>query len=1274
MAISFSSSHNWSSHSASITAAFFLLVVGQAVHAGDWPMWRYNAERTATSPDQLPSNLQLRWTRQCTPREQTWDDPLNNDLMQFDKQFEPIVLGHRVIVGFNDSDKVVCWDLNTGDELWRFYTDGPVRLPPAGTSDRVFVTSDDGCIYCLDVSSGTLLWKHRGGPNSQKVLGNKRVISMWPARGGTVLRDGQVYYASSIWPFMGTFIYALDFDSGNVAWVNDHTAATYIKQPHSAPSFAGVAPQGSLAATEDYLLVPGGRSVPAAFDRETGELIHFHLNAGGKGNGGAFVMAFDDGYFVHTRERGVRKFDWKKGKKTTLQLNEPVLDGKLLVTSDSTNVRAIDSNADGTEQTVVWELPVDGGNDLIRAGDRIYAAGKDAITVIDVSKSQRAEVVEQLPASRVVRIVAGGDSLLAVTEDGAIQCYGAEETVEATEPKTFVTSPRERQQHADNYLRQFKSEHSAAFLAKQDATNGYAFIFDLQHESILNDILANSDLHVVAVTKNEELVSQLRRKYDELGLYGKRVAIHVGSPSEFRAPAYIARLVVLDDADELSAETLKVAFNSVRPYGGILALNSRDAESATSALREAKLANAKVSDGWPRDSANSKTSSRRGRTLIANLPYVQRVGALEGAAPWTHLYGDVGNTVKSNDRLVKAPLGLLWFGGNTHHDVLPRHSHAPGEQVVGGRLFVEGVNTLSARDVYTGRRLWKRDFQDLGTKQVYYDDTLANTPLSTKYNQVHIPGANARGTNFVATDEAVYLVKQDRCLVIDPRSGGTLRTLVLPKEVNPNGSATWTYVGVYEDKLIAGVDFAHGKEASALLKALSKATKHVSIGWSPKWFASRRVAILDSQSGELLWHRDAQHSFLHNGIVAGNGKVFLLDKLPQSVEDQASRRGNKKATDYRISAHDIETGHQAWDKSEDVFGTWLGYSAEHDTLVHAGAAAPDRSLDEAKAGLLALSGKTGTKLWENLGLKYSGPCILHNDWVIANSRSYSKTSGVVSILDGSPVTRKNPLTGAQEPWAYKRAYGCNTAVACENLLTFRSGAAGFYDLSTKCGVANLGGFRSGCTSNLIAADGVLNAPDFTRTCSCGYQNQTSLALVHMPDVEVWTVNPFELGEVATNVANVGINFGAAGTRRANDGTVWMEYPPVASEKFPIKVSVQGENVVYRRRHSSTQSGELSWVKASHLRNAQSITIDLGKQQANDCFDVRLYFSQPVADDAVAVQGKTAGKYSAHVQVFESVTLSSGKLKVDIRNRSEETQPQLAGIELRRVPQSATKVE
>ena len=132
----------------------------------------------------------------------------------------------------------------------------------------------------------------------------------------------------------------------------------------------------------------------------------------------------------------------------------------------------------------------------------------------------------------------------------------------------------------------------------------------------------------------------------------------------------------------------------------------------------------------------------------------------------------------------------------------------------------------------------------------------------------------------------------------------------------------------------------------------------------------------------------------------------------------------------------------------------------------------------------------------------------------------------------------NPLTGELQPWSITRAYGCNNIIASEHLLTFRSGAAGYYDLDSMSGTANLGGFKSGCTSNLVVANGVLNAPDYTRTCSCAYQNQTSLALVHMSDMEMWTVNhAATLLKAGQKVGQVGVNFGAPGDRRRQWGAL-----------------------------------------------------------------------------------------------------------------------------------------
>jgi hypothetical protein len=232
-------------------------------------------------------------------------------------------------------------------------------------------------------------------------------------------------------------------------------------------------------------------------------------------------------------------------------------------------------------------------------------------------------------------------------------------------------------------------------------------------------------------------------------------------------------------------------------------------------------------------------------------------------------------------------------------------------------------------------------------------------------------------------------------------------------------------------------------------------------------------------------------------------------------------------------------------------------------------------------------------VWEKPDLTYAGPCILHGDTIITNTTSYRESRGAFSLLDGSPITVADPVTGQSVPWRFYRAYGCNTAVASEHLLTFRSGAAGFYDLINHGGTGNFGGFKSGCTSNLIVADGVLNAPDYTRTCTCGYQNQTSLALVPMPENEIWTYNLHGRQSAdSLEIERIGVNFGAPGDRLAADGTLWVNHPADEGLSPPLDLELEGDPEWFCD-HSSRVSGEgLPWVAASGVAGVRKLTVRL----------------------------------------------------------------------------------
>jgi outer membrane protein assembly factor BamB len=1338
---------------------------------GDWPMWRYDAARSAVTPEEMPETLHLQWVRELGRPEPAW--PTNQQKLQFDATYEPVVQGETIFVPSMVSDRVTAYDTETGLERWRFYTDGPVRFAPVAFSDKVAFISDDGYLYCVRARDGALLWKLRGGPSDRRILGNDRLISMWPARGGPVVQGGTIYFAASIWPFMGTFIYAVEGESGRVIWDNTGSGSSFLNQQHSSPAFAGVAPQGYFTVKDKFLLISGGRSVPAAYDRATGHFLYYEAASRqfGKNAGGYGVTAVADLVL-----NGKALYDLKTGK--GLVQVEPGLatadtlysgDGKVLTAGQlpPTEVEEVDRKGKTTKRLKIkprWkaELAPAPEQIFLKAGERLYGSRKDGtVMAIDLAKAGEPVVSWQASVKGTPQsMLAAGERLFVVTSEGHFYCYAAE----PREGKSWIFDPPTPPRFQDAWIGKARQ-----ILDRCGTRQGYCLVLGIGSGRLIDELISHSEFHIIAVDPDPGKVEAFRIWYDRFGYYGRRVAIMTGDPFHFPFPPYLATLAVSEDlqAAGLNPEEDSWAnlFEALRPYGG-MAVFSQD-----TALADRLLA------GVQNDHSGGFEVSQ-----ADGLIQVVRPGPLAGAGSWTHQYGDAANTVVSKDRRVKTPLGLLWFGGPSNEEVLPRHGHGPSPQVVGGRLFIEGPDMLRAVDVFTGRLLWQRQLPNLGK---FYDITS------------HQPGANEIGGNHVSVEDGIYVMFPHTCLRLDPATGVTLNQFTLPA---PEGEAAprwgfisawknllvataspiavsaptspddvhpeeklepiltdaeewqylagthppgpWTTLGFddsawktgaagfgyeddddktvldnmkgeyqvvylrqifevdrpasypslhlgmrYDDAFIAylngqevlrvGVEEGNGQTAShirphealkfeffeitnaaALLRrgqnvlAIEghndtldssdfsldpwlgllhpKPQKILAKGGlfelKPNGVAGLRVntdyasgsgtlVVLNRHSGDVLWSRPATYSFRHNAIAIAAGKVFCLDTLTDKKVSYLQRRGWAVEENPALYALDAYSGKVLWEKREKIFGTWLGYSEEHDILLQAGSYSRDRAKDEVRRGLAAYRGTDGALLWQN-DEKYDGPCMLHHDTIITQGAAFD-------LRTGKRRSRVDPLTGTEVPWSYIRNYGCNTVVGSEYLLTFRSAAAGYFDLANEGGTGNLGGFRSGCTTSLIVADGLLNAPDYTHTCICSYQNQTSLALIHMPEAEIWTFNKFETNR--PNLKRVGLNFGAPGDRKAEDGTLWVEYPIVGGPSPKLSVTLEPSSpedekkpdgksvfhgVIFRHHSSRIQAGPLPWVAASGLEGVTRIAIALGQETNTACsYNVRLCFAE-----------------------------------------------------------------
>lgn len=1158
-----------------IIVAAIIVLTQTSVQAGDWPMWRYDANRSAASPHPLLEVLHLQWTRQYPALRPAWPD---QPKMQFDAAYEPIVLGKTLFVGSPCHDCVTALDTRTGEQKWRFFTDGPIRFAPVAWERSVYFTSDDGHLYCVDAEKGTLVWKFRGAPADRRILGNERLISTWPARGAPVIADDTVYFAAGIWPFMGIFIHALDAKTGEVRWTNDGDGSIYMKQPHNADSFAGVAPQGPMTVLGNKLLIPGGRSVPALYDRRDGKMRRYQLAENGKRGGGHDVAAIGKIFF-----NGGAAFDVETERHLADFSKFVVLTEDVIFAHHSGALRSYDLKTAAVKETktvdrkglpqttVRWSISelmkpfkLPSVQALILAGARLYAASGKEIVAVDVTarRSQPALAWQTKVDGEVARLIAADDRLFAVTYEGHIHCFGHKRV----QAKQHNSPSLEKGAGGgnDKYKAQAKS-----ILDSTGVREGYCLVWGAGDGQLVRELAEQSRLRIIAFDPDAEKVQRLREELVETGLYGSRVAAHVGRTNTFSLPPYFASLAVIQD--ELPDNAIAEVFETLRPYGGVMCLGVR-----TRGLTPV---------GSPK--------------RVGDYELIVREGPLPGSANWTHEHADASNTRVSKDKLVKLPLGVLWFGGPSNEAVLPRHGHGPQPQVIDGRLIIEGADMLRCMDIYTGRILWETSLPGVGA---FYDNT------------AHQPGANSAGTNYISMSDGIYVAYGRKCVWLDPATGKTSE-FALPVLAGMKGPPRWGYINVVDNYLIGGAEPVYDRKFDRMLpKGVGddpdpNEKKKADAGLLGKllldfrtlndnFSGSKHLVVMDRHTGKVLWTTSAQNWFRHNGTCVGGGRLYTIDRLSGPQLSAYKRRGEEPPHAPRLLAFDLATGKPLWSTATDVFGTWLSYSEKHDVLLEAGRVARDTLTDEPR-GVRAYKAGTGNIIWYEKN--HVGPAMIHGDTLLLGQSA-------CDLLTGALKMRDDPLTGAKVPWQWIRNYGCNTPAASEHLLTFRSGAAGFYDLCNDGGTGNFGGFRSSCTNNLIVAGGILTAPDYTRTCICNYQNQTSLALVHMPEAEVWT--SFGVREVKGPIKRLGLALGAPGDRRAEDGTLWLEYPGVGGVSPAVAVTLTPKDPQWFRRHSSQIQGKYNWVAASGAKGLSSVRIKLGESTVARNFTVRLYFVEP----------------------------------------------------------------
>jgi outer membrane protein assembly factor BamB len=907
-----------------ITAFLSLYLCVLQILAEDWSAYRHDGQRSAVCTSKMPAKIFLQWTFQSRHEPRTaWPEPGGEmPRMHSDRAYHAVVTGSTLIFGNNVDNHVHALDTRTGQLKWSFAADGSVRFAPMLDEGRAYFGSDDGHVYCIDATKGTLIWKHRMGPSGERIIGRDRMVSLWPVRTGVLVESGVVYAAAGVFPYEGLYIKAIDAKSGKVNWVNDTAGDRAWGLVYGSMSL-----HGYMVASAETLYVPAGRSMPAAFNKRTGKFKRL-LSGGGK-VGGSWAMMDGNELFAGNNNQGTDTkitFDARTGSSRGDQFSRfPSID--LVLTKETAYIatqrgiyaidRAANSKANaavpaldkestalaksiaairkrhkaatgkpeklkqitaelakattrftaiGREKTAVngarvkWFTPRDGLGPMALAGDTLFAGGEGFVISLDADTGKI--VTDEKIKGTAVSLAVADDRLFASTDTGAIHCFASHMLAAGARViKPSTASPR--------FGANIKASAKAA-LELADINRGWCLVAGARDGSVAEYLVEATLMNIVVMENDAQRLKAIRARLMKSGLLGSRVIAVDWAYSDL--PDYFANLIVSERAmlgDEVNLPVDELA-RVLRPSGGQLLLGSIE--------------------GWPNASVQKitnglKANARAKTDLKLSKQWLHFTrGKLTGAGSWTGLYGNTANTSSTPDTLVKGPLGVLWYGEPGSEPMVGRHSRAASPLAVNGRLFMQGAEVVMGYDAYNGTFLWKRK----------------------------IPGAvrvrvDVDGSNITATDNAIFVATHNRVLQLDAQTGKTIREFPVPRK-DGGKALRWGYIAVHGNILIGTGSVPLANEYGHLWNSLVKDGKWVLEKDAPKSALStlKRVKGIHPEPDKRAYAY-FRRADLHWRPMIANAPNWLPDRDPSPVEK------NRIMTSEKVFAYDITAGKMLWE-------------------------------------------------------------------------------------------------------------------------------------------------------------------------------------------------------------------------------------------------------------------------------------------------------------------------------------------------------------------------
>ena len=151
----------------------------------NWHIFRGNPQLDGSISADLPEKIVLSWSIQIGETIKS----------------SPVIHENIIFVG-SDTGFFYALDLGTGKKLWKFEGDGSIEAPPLYADGSIFVSSTKGTLFSLNSDTGILNWKYKTG---DRIVGSANLIEI----GGKL----RIIVGSH-----DNYLYSFDLKSGNVIW------------------------------------------------------------------------------------------------------------------------------------------------------------------------------------------------------------------------------------------------------------------------------------------------------------------------------------------------------------------------------------------------------------------------------------------------------------------------------------------------------------------------------------------------------------------------------------------------------------------------------------------------------------------------------------------------------------------------------------------------------------------------------------------------------------------------------------------------------------------------------------------------------------------------------------------------------------------------------------------------------------------------------------------------------------------------------------------------